>query len=253
MEAEYPLNPPKSPLKAALTKATTSKPSSSKLTVTRKSTQGGGSTANKISRLTSSLNVQRHETMEMENDESDNEAVNYLEQLQRERMARAALQRQVDEMREFMEGLRVDIGQIRDTQAEVSNRVEYQGKDLVMDFHGKNLVRYALDVVEHLFTPEEIVDNVLEDSNKTVRGALDHERVKLLKEAVTLKYGLKGEKMDKAWNAIKSAVNQKGRNLKFKISVKCFLTKSFKRNSKNGDGNNGSDGGASGGQSIEAA
>jgi len=251
-----------SPVKTSTTaKATTSakafscssssKATSSKKTSSQRKSLGG---EKNTTSLTSSLATQ--ETHSMEIDESDNEAENYIIALARERLARAALQREVNEMREIMESLRVDLGQVKENHAEASNRVEYQGKDLVRDFHGKNLVRYALELVEHMFTPEEIIDNVLEDSNKTMRGTLDHQRVKLIKDAVTIKYGLKGEKMDKAWSQIKSAVNQKGRNLKFKLSVKYFLSKNFKRNGnddQNGNGKNGDDHGSTGGQGMAAA
>ena len=239
-------SPTKSPSPSKAT--TSSKPSTSKISVTRKKSSIIQPPANS---LTSSSDPQEH--MELDNAaESDCEAENYLAALMKERMARKALQRQVDEMRETMEALRVDIGQVKEDHAEVSNRVEYQGKDLVRDFHGKNLVRYALSLVDHLFTHEELMENVLEDSNKTMRGSLEHQRVSLLKEALTVKYGLKGEKLDKAWNTIKNAVNQKGRNLKFKISVKGFLLKNFKRNGNDG-GNDGNDEGSTGGHGMAAA
>jgi hypothetical protein len=36
-----------------------------------------------------------------------------------------------------------------------------KGKDLIHDFHGKTPVKWALKVVEHLFTSKELAENTL--------------------------------------------------------------------------------------------
>ena len=123
----------------------------------------------------------------------------------------------------------------------------FGGRDLVMDFHGKNLVKYALEVANHLFTTEELLGNVLNANCRSQRGQLDLDRVRLIKEAIMTKYQLKGEKFDNAWQAVKSSLNQKGRNLKFRNSVRNFLERGRRDRDENGGGS-GANG--DGGQGI---
>ena len=170
---------------------------------------------------------------EMHTQSDDEEKKSYRNELAIELAKRLQLERDLTDMRTQMETLRVDMGNIRNNACDLTNRVMYGDKDLVMDFHGKNFVKYAIGVSSYLFTEAELMDNTLEESGKTNRGHLDNYKVRLLKDAVVLKYGLKGEKLDKAWSAIKQAVNQKGRNLKFKKSVKNFLTRGLRRDDEN--------------------
>jgi hypothetical protein len=102
----------------------------------------------------------------------------------------------------------------------------HDGHDLVLEFGGKTLVKYAHELAEYLFTEEELRMNVLEKSAKIDRGTLDQGKVLLIKQALIAKYSLKGEKLDKAWSTVKSALNQKGRNLKTKWSLKNIFNKS---------------------------
>ena len=108
----------------------------------------------------------------------------------------------------------------------------YEGVDLVLEFSGKNFRLYALELASFLFTDDEIRTNVLVKSAKTERGTLDQEKVMLIKKTVIAKYGLQGEKLDKAWSSIRYSINQKGRNLKIKWTLKSL----FSRSNPNGDG-----------------
>jgi len=97
--------------------------------------------------------------------------------------------------------------------------IEFKGKDLVNDFHGKNPIKWALKVVSHLFTNDELADNTLEASNRSTRGALSPARVKMLKEAMTIKFNLNSERADSVWICTLRSVNSKGRNIKHRINL----------------------------------
>ena len=96
----------------------------------------------------------------------------------------------------------------------------YHGKHLVDDFGGKNPPKWALYVVDHLFSKEELRAGVLEDSNRTDRDPLSPNRVKLMKLAMVEKFEfLKDDevKKDKNWAMIKDRVNNKGRNIAYRF------------------------------------
>jgi hypothetical protein len=115
-----------------------------------------------------------------------------------------------------------------------TNTVMYGERDLVIDFNGKTLIKYSHALAEYLFTEEELRMNVIAKSAKTDRGTLDQEKVLLIKKAIIAKYSLQGEKLDKAWSQVKSALNQKGRNLKTKWNLRQI----FSRNSSDSQANN---------------
>jgi len=84
----------------------------------------------------------------------------------------------------------------------------------VKDFSGKNPRKWALEVVKHLFTNDEIMENTLELSNHTRRGALSPNRVKKLKASMNKRFDLNVAKSDFWWSEVAEGINQKGRNLK---------------------------------------
>ncbi len=57
----------------------------------------------------------------------------------------------------------------------------YKEKDLVRDFRGKKFDQWALNCVDWLFTKQELISNCVYKTEKSSRGALDEERVKLLR------------------------------------------------------------------------
>lgn len=92
---------------------------------------------------------------------------------------------------------------------------EYNGRNLV-EVGGKNPAKWALKVVDILFTPEELRRGVLEESNRTNREPLDPIRVQLMKKAMVARFEFlqnDQSKIEKTWNVIKDRINNKGRNL----------------------------------------
>ena len=71
--------------------------------------------------------------------------------------------------------------------------IMYNNLNLVEDFGGKNPVKWALKVVDHLFTKDELRQGVLESSKKTKRTCLSPNRVKLMKDAMNAKFEFLGK------------------------------------------------------------
>ena len=69
----------------------------------------------------------------------------------------------------------------------------YNDLNLVEDFGGKNPVKWALKVVDHLFTKDELREGVLEPSNKTLLTCLSPTRVKMMKGAMVSKFAFLGD------------------------------------------------------------
>ena len=65
--------------------------------------------------------------------------------------------------------------------------VVHLGRNL-LEITGVNGVKYALKVADKLFTPQELRERVLEQSNKTSRPPLSPNRVKKLKTAIANKF-----------------------------------------------------------------
>jgi hypothetical protein len=98
--------------------------------------------------------------------------------------------------------------------------LEYNGRNLA-EVGGKNPAKWALKVVDILFTPEELRRCVLEESNRSKREALDPVRVQLMKKAMVARFDFlqnDQSKIDKAWNVIKDRINNKGRNLVYQFA-----------------------------------
>jgi cell division protein ZapA (FtsZ GTPase activity inhibitor) len=96
----------------------------------------------------------------------------------------------------------------------------YNGINLVDDIDGKNPAKWALHVVDHLFTQEELRTCVVEHTRRSSRRALSPTRVKLLKKAMVARFDyLKDDrnKEDKAWSIVKDRVNNKGRNIIYRL------------------------------------
>ena len=91
--------------------------------------------------------------------------------------------------------------------------ISYLGVDL-LEFNGKDGVKYALKVADILFSEQELITSVLIQSNKTSRKALSPTRVSLLKTAVSTKFKYAPSKFEKVWQLIKDSINNKGRSLK---------------------------------------
>ena len=85
---------------------------------------------------------------------------------------------------------------------------------MIADCHGKEGVKYALDVAKKIFTKDELRDNVLLPSNATERGTLSPVRVKLLKTAVSKKFRYSPLKLEKVWRLVKTSINGMGRTIK---------------------------------------
>ena len=60
------------------------------------------------------------------------------------------------------------------------NKFIYKNKCLVKDFHESDCCSWALECAKWLFTEDELIANCVYITNKSTRGALDKERVKLL-------------------------------------------------------------------------
>ena len=99
------------------------------------------------------------------------------------------------------------------TNREVVREFKCNGKDLIADVDGKNSVKWALRCTRHMFTDDELINNCLTPNRRTTRGHLDEGKVRLLRNALQHKYQFAAEKQDKAWAAIRDAVNTQGRNL----------------------------------------
>jgi len=84
----------------------------------------------------------------------------------------------------------------------------------VTGFNGKNPRKWTLDVVKQFFTNDEIMENTLEFSNHTKKGALSPTRVKKLKASMIKRFELDVVKSNFWWSEVTDAINQKGRNLK---------------------------------------
>ncbi len=56
----------------------------------------------------------------------------------------------------------------------------FDGKCLVRDMRGKKFTQWAANCTNLLWTHEELRENCVYKSNKSTRGALDAEKVKLL-------------------------------------------------------------------------
>jgi len=104
-----------------------------------------------------------------------------------------------------------------------TKRFDYQGTCLFNDVDGKTPVKWALACSKVLFTNKEIMENVLVKTSKSSRGAFDKEKVKLLKMAMQHKYQYTSEKHDKAWGAIRDAINTRGRNLRWNLKVQTLF------------------------------
>ena len=100
----------------------------------------------------------------------------------------------------------------------------HDGKNLVTEFKGKNPVKWAITVVDHLFTEEELRENTLLESNRTERGALSPARVEKLRISMVKRFNLSPVKASKWFEEVKDHVNTKGRNLKRKFKAQLNTT-----------------------------
>lgn len=123
-----------------------------------------------------------------------------------------------------------DFAAMRAQLAELNERVNSQtkkfmhnGEDLVTDCAGRTVVKWSLACSKVLFTEQELMDNVLTKSSKTSRGALDPQRVALLRSAMIYKYRLSHDKEERAWSAIRDAINTRGRNLRYARRFKSII------------------------------
>lgn len=99
----------------------------------------------------------------------------------------------------------------------------HNGEDLVTDCAGRTVVKWSLACSKVLFTEQEMMDNVLTKSSKTSRGALDPQRVALLRTAMIYKYRLSHDKEERAWSAIRDAINTRGRDLRYARRFKSII------------------------------
>lgn len=105
-----------------------------------------------------------------------------------------------------------------------SNDYIHEGKDLINDFEGKTPRKWAIKVISHLFSKEEILSSVLEPSSRTNRPPLSPTRVKLLKEAMKQRFNLNCKESDKHWTLVTEAVNSKGRSIKLADRIRKALS-----------------------------
>ena len=80
---------------------------------------------------------------------------------------------------------------------------------------GRNPGDWALAVVDHMFTRDELATCVLVPSKRTKRKALDPIRVAKMRAAMIEKYQFDELKAEQVWCAIIKKINNKGRNVKF--------------------------------------
>lgn len=111
----------------------------------------------------------------------------------------------------------------------------YNGQDL-LDVEGYPTHVWAANCLKILFSSEETKNCVLVASSYTDRQACCPIKVKLLKDAMTYKYSMTGEKNDKVWRKIVDSFNTKGRGIKHQIkkATNTFLSKvGISSNSRN--------------------
>ena len=113
---------------------------------------------------------------------------------------------------------------VRDTSRFVITGIDGTSKHMIDEIFGRNFVKWFLQVIKFRFTEQEIIDNTLEPTDRSRRGHLDVDSVALLRDALSFKYKFEPEKLDKAWAAVRQAVNNKGRNLRLRQRTRQLLT-----------------------------
>jgi len=72
-------------------------------------------------------------------------------------------------------------------------------RDLVTEVSGRNPMAWSLNVIDMLFTSDELVNGVLVPSNRTDREALDPIRVAYMRAAMVEKYQYDEAKAEQVW------------------------------------------------------
>jgi len=133
----------------------------------------------------------------------------------------------IQELREKVQALQA---QRPENQNSHTNRfviigVDGTSKDMIDEIFGRNFIKWMLAVCKHYFSERELMESTLEPSTRTTRTHLDPVKVLLMREALSYKYKFTPEKLDKAWSAVRQAINNKGRNLKLKHRARTLLAR----------------------------
>jgi hypothetical protein len=108
----------------------------------------------------------------------------------------------------------------------------HNGKNL-LEIEAMSVHEYIIALMEELFSNSELSKGlIIEDPslvNHSSRKPLDHDKIKMLKEAVFLRYEIPAEKKEEVWDRIKEIGNRKCRECRDKNKKKkerCWLIKS---------------------------
>jgi len=135
-------------------------------------------------------------------------------------LTQADLQRAVALFNERMRAMSEQMDQRLRIAVETDPKFEFNGCNLVT-IGGKNPAKWALKAVDVLFTKEELRKCVLEETNRTKRECLDQDRVQLMKREMVARFTyLQNDpgKIENAWTIVKERVNNKGRNLIYRLA-----------------------------------
>ncbi len=117
----------------------------------------------------------------------------------------------------------VNQGAGRDASRFIITGIDGTSKHMIDEIFGRNFIKWFLAVVKFRFTEQELIDNTLEPTTRSKRSHLAVETVALLRDALSFKYKFEPEKLDKAWAAVRQAVNNKGRNLRLRQKTRRLL------------------------------
>jgi len=69
--------------------------------------------------------------------------------------------------------------------------------------------KWVCSAMRHLFTKEELIDGyVCEEDSKSKFKQMDPDRIKMLKEALFIKYKVKSQEQAKIWKSMKSVAGR---------------------------------------------